>query len=133
MGRFSAYMLKCGEQQLLMEDVARIERDGEAFWLSSLSGRRQRVEAEITLVDLGRSTLLFAQGESAAQEEVRILLESWVQYHTDHCRQLRKTADRAAALGKGAAHRNIADAAAKLDGVVEHLTKALDALRTGAT
>jgi predicted RNA-binding protein len=48
----TVYMGSGGEQKEIMKDVARIEAEGEGFWLIDLFGERTFVEARIQTVSL---------------------------------------------------------------------------------
>jgi predicted RNA-binding protein len=48
----TVYMGSGDEQKEIMKDVARIEAEGEGFWLIDLFGERSFVEAKIQTVSL---------------------------------------------------------------------------------
>jgi len=48
----TVYMDSGDEQKEIMKDVARIEAEGEGFWLIDLFGERTFVEARIQTVNL---------------------------------------------------------------------------------
>ena len=48
----TVYMSSGDEQKEIMKDVARIEAEGEGFWLIDLFGERTFVEARIQTVSL---------------------------------------------------------------------------------
>jgi predicted RNA-binding protein len=52
------FLLKDGEETLLMEDVVRIEVDGEDIRLFGLLGERVDVKARITLMDMKKHRIL---------------------------------------------------------------------------
>jgi len=48
----AVYMNLGNEQKEIMKDVARIEAEGQGFWLINLFGEREFVEGSIQSVDL---------------------------------------------------------------------------------
>ena len=46
------YMYEEDEQKEIMQDVARIEAEGQGFWFINLFGERKFVEGHIQTVDL---------------------------------------------------------------------------------
>jgi predicted RNA-binding protein len=55
------YLLKNGEETLLMEDVVKIEVDGGKVILQGLLGEKMEVEGRITLMDM-RSHKILLEG-----------------------------------------------------------------------
>ena len=56
----TAYMNAGNEQKEIMKDIARIEADGQGFWLINLFGEKKFVEGRIQSADLldGRFVLV---------------------------------------------------------------------------
>ena len=56
----TAYMNAGNEQKEIMKDIARIEADGQGFWLINLFGEKKFVEGSIQSADLldGRFVLV---------------------------------------------------------------------------
>ena len=48
----TVYMNSGNEQKEIMTDVARIEAEGQGFWLINLFGEREFIEGDIQTVDL---------------------------------------------------------------------------------
>jgi len=48
----TVYMNSGNEEKEIMKDVARIEAEGEGFWLINLFGEREFIEGSIETVDL---------------------------------------------------------------------------------
>ncbi len=48
----TVYMHSGNEQKEIMKDIARIEAEGQGFWLINLFGERKFVEGRIETVDL---------------------------------------------------------------------------------
>ena len=48
----TVYMNSGNEEKEIMKDVARIEAEGEGFWLINLFGEREFIEGSIQTVDL---------------------------------------------------------------------------------
>ncbi len=48
----TVYMNSGNEEKEIMKDVARIEAEGQGFWLINLFGEREFIEGSIETVDL---------------------------------------------------------------------------------
>jgi len=48
----TVYMNSGNEQKEIMKDVARIEAEGQGFWLINLFGERRFIEGTIQTIDL---------------------------------------------------------------------------------
>jgi predicted RNA-binding protein len=48
----TAYMNSGNEQKEIMKDIARIEAEGQGFWLINLFGEKKFVEGSIQFADL---------------------------------------------------------------------------------
>ena len=48
----TVYMNSGNEQKEIMKDVARIEAEGQGFWLINLFGERKFIEGTIQTIDL---------------------------------------------------------------------------------
>jgi len=61
----TVYMNSGNEQREIMKDVARIEAEGQGFWLINLFGEREFVEGSIQAVDLmDKHFIILAKGKS---------------------------------------------------------------------
>ena len=54
----TVYMDSGNEQKEIMKDVARIEAEGQGFWLINLFGEKIFIEAKIQAVDLAEGHLV---------------------------------------------------------------------------
>ncbi len=48
----SAYVVRDGQEELVLQDVAALERDGNKLLLIGLFGEQKLIEGEITKIDL---------------------------------------------------------------------------------
>ena len=61
----TVYMNSGNEQREIMKDVARIEAEGQGFWLINLFGEREFIEGSIQAVDLmDEHFIILAKGKS---------------------------------------------------------------------
>ena len=61
----TVYMNSGNEEKEIMKDVARIEAEGEGFWLINLFGEREFIEGSIETVDLmDEHFVMLSEGKS---------------------------------------------------------------------
>jgi predicted RNA-binding protein len=58
MCQLTAYLEQDGQEELLLEDVGLIKAEGDKFWLISIFGERELVDAKIKVVDLLNNKLV---------------------------------------------------------------------------
>jgi predicted RNA-binding protein len=58
MCQLTAYMARSGQEELVQEDVGRVEVEGEKVFLTSIFGEREAINAKIREVDLVQNRLV---------------------------------------------------------------------------
>jgi predicted RNA-binding protein len=64
MCQLSAYLVRSGQEELVLEDVSLVEVEGEKVFLTTLFQPREAINARIQVVDLVRNKLLLEKSDS---------------------------------------------------------------------
>lgn len=64
MCQLSAYLVRSGQEELLLEDISLVEVEGEKVFLTTLFQEREAIDARIQVVDLVRNKLLLGTNDS---------------------------------------------------------------------
>jgi len=137
MCQLSAYLVRSGQEELLLEDVALVEIEGEKVFLTTLFQQREAIDARIQVVDLVRNRLLLGASDSeeikkmtemTEEQKLAIRLHHWIEHNTAHTREFQQGAEKANALGHHAVRDEMLLAAEKLNEASEHLRRASEKL-----
>ena len=133
MCQLNAYAVEEDQQELILEAVTRVEVEGHRVHLSDLFGERKTFSGRIRLLD-GNDLFLepaHEHHEHAAADDAQklaVLLDHWIEHNVSHNRDLDRSAQKAAALGKTSVHDEIANAMAKIEEANECLRRAREGL-----
>jgi predicted RNA-binding protein len=137
MCQLNAYLTQSGQEELLQEDVALVEVEGDKVFLTTLFEQREAIDARIRLVDLVRNRLVLEAShsgeakkmtEKTEEQKLAIRLHHWIEHNTAHTREFQQGAEKANDLGHHAVRDEMLLAAEKLNEASEHLRRASEKL-----
>ncbi len=137
MCQLSAYLVRSGQEELVLEDVAMVQVRGGKVFLTTLFEHREAIDASIQVVDLVRNKLLLEptdseetkkMTETTEQQKLAMRLDHWIEHNTAHIREFQQGAEKADDLGHHAVRDEMLLAAEKLNEASEHLRKASEKL-----
>lgn len=137
MCQLSAYLVRSGQEELVLEDVTLVEVEGEKAFLTTLFQPRESIDARIQVVDLVRNKLLLGVNDSeetktmtekTEEQKLAIRLHHWIEHNTAHTREFQQGAEKANDLGHHAVRDEMLLAAEKLNEASEHLRRASEKL-----
>lgn len=91
MCQLSAYLVRTGEEELVLEDVAMVQVKAGKVFLTTLFQQREAIDARIQVVDLVRNKLLLqpndseetkAMTETTEQQKLAMRLDHWIEHNT---------------------------------------------------
>jgi predicted RNA-binding protein len=133
MCQLSAYLVRSGQEELVLEDVAMVQVRGAKVFLTTLFEQREGIDARIQVVDLVRNKLLLEPSapeetkkmtDKTEQQKLAIRLDHWIEHNTAHTREFQQGAEKAKDLGYDAVSGELLLAVEKLNEASEHLRRA---------
>ena len=138
MCQLNAYLARSGQEELVQEDAALVEVQGDKVFLTTLFEQREAIDARIRMVDLVRNRLLLGANDSeeakrmtekTEEQKLAIRLHHWIEHNTAHTREFQQGAEKANDLGHHTVRDEMLLAAEKLNEASEHLRRASEKLR----
>jgi predicted RNA-binding protein len=137
MCQLSAYLVRSGQEELVLEDVELVEVEGGKVLLTTLFEQHEAIDARIRVVDLVRNKLVLGVTDSeetkkmagnTEQQKLAIRLHHWIEHNTAHAGEFQHGAEKANDLGRQTVGAEILLAADRLNEATEHLRRASEKL-----